>query len=288
MAYRISHDRLGHSEPPSIVVVGCGGTGAFVAEGLCRLLGEARVTLALVDHDRVEEHNLRRQAFYQRDLGRFKAEVVAERLSRDFGREIAYSVYPYGPEVHHEFFRGLHSGEGIIVGCVDNAAARSSIAQVIQRQWWLDAGNGEHSGQVLIGNTVRAEDLKGSFIEEEEICRALPTPSLQQPALLVPAPEPVPPPDCAEAVAAGDQSPTINQAMAALTLEFLSRFLVGKLTWMAAYLDLEAGSLRPVLIEPKTVARLTGLGVDEVMAKPRKPDGRGEPPPCPRCGQRHW
>ncbi|MYF65727.1 MAG: hypothetical protein F4185_07695 [Chloroflexi bacterium] len=45
---------------PWITVVGCGGTGGFVAEGLCRLFQGREATIVLVDHDRVEPHNLLR------------------------------------------------------------------------------------------------------------------------------------------------------------------------------------------------------------------------------------
>ena len=59
---------------PWITVVGCGGTGGFVAEGLCRLFqGREVVTIVLVDHDRVEPHNLLRQSFYKENVGRFKS-----------------------------------------------------------------------------------------------------------------------------------------------------------------------------------------------------------------------
>ena len=37
---------------PWITVVGCGGTGGFVAEGLCRLFQGRDATIVLVDHDR--------------------------------------------------------------------------------------------------------------------------------------------------------------------------------------------------------------------------------------------
>ena len=49
---------------PWITVVGCGGTGGFVAEGLCRLFQGRQATIVLVDHDRVEPHNLLRQNFW--------------------------------------------------------------------------------------------------------------------------------------------------------------------------------------------------------------------------------
>ena len=53
---------------PWITVVDCGGTGGFVAEGLCRLLQGRQATIVLVDHDRVEPHNLLAKA-YRRPVG---------------------------------------------------------------------------------------------------------------------------------------------------------------------------------------------------------------------------
>ena len=55
---------------PWITVVGTGGTGGFVAEGLCRLFQGREATIVLVDHDRVEPHNLLRQNFYAEDVGK--------------------------------------------------------------------------------------------------------------------------------------------------------------------------------------------------------------------------
>ena len=50
------------SRIPAIIVVGCGGTGGFVADGLARML-PSNINLVLIDMDRVEEHNLNRQSF---------------------------------------------------------------------------------------------------------------------------------------------------------------------------------------------------------------------------------
>ena len=48
-------------------------TGGYVAEGLCRLFQGREAAIVLVDHDRVEPHNLLRQNFYPEDVGRFKS-----------------------------------------------------------------------------------------------------------------------------------------------------------------------------------------------------------------------
>lgn len=115
----------------TIVLVGCGGTGGFLADSICRLLIDRPADLYLVDSDRVEPHKVARQAFDRTDVGHFKAEVLARRVARRFGREIGYSVLPYDHELHAQVFGGLHSRLNLLVGCVDNAAARRAIAATL-------------------------------------------------------------------------------------------------------------------------------------------------------------
>ena len=256
----------------NILVVGCGGTGGFVSEGLCRLLSKSDIPIILIDHDRVEPHNLVRQHFFEGDVGKFKSQALAERLSRQFGRRIGYSVYPYAHDlIDKEYGDNMvsHMSQGIIIGCVDNVEARRTIAEHFEYgNWWIDAGNGYSSGQVLIGNSRNLEYLQEAFNEETHEVVRLPLPTLQLPSLLIPPTVPVTPPrDCAQAIADEEQSPVINQAMATLVLEFLYRLLNRKLTWMGVYIDLEAGTLQTVPAEPQTVARMCGVKVDTLMFK---------------------
>jgi len=246
-------------EEKRILVVGCGGTGSFVAEGLCRLLINSDTSLILIDPDRVEPHNLVRQQFFSGDLGKFKSQALAERLSRQYGRPIGYSVYPYMHDlIHKDWGGGLHTqaAQGIIISCVDNVAARRSIAETLRHgNWWLDAGNGYSSGQVLIGNTANVEHLEGCFDKEKQEVVALPMPTLQLPSLLAPPTRPVnDSKDCAEAVLAEEQSPVINQSL-----------LQEKLSWMGAYIDMKAGTLQIVPAEPEIVARMLGVKVNTLM-----------------------
>ena len=271
MSYRVTPN-WNTTQPPKIAVVGCGGTGGFVAEGLCRLLANSDLPLLLVDHDRVEPHNLRRQNFFAGDVGKFKSQALAERLARQYGRKIGYSVYPYDADMFDEpWGAGMVSKaiSLIIVGCVDDALARRSMSKIEGHwsHWWIDAGNGHHSGQVLIGNVGDVNGLQEAFVEQAHTVDRLPLPSLQLPSILIPPVEPViASRDCAEAVENQDQSPTINQAMAVLVLEFMYRFLKGTLTNMGAYLDLESGSLSYVHADPVTVARMCGVKVSGLMA----------------------
>jgi len=94
-------------------------------EGLCRLLANNSLDILLVDHDRVEPHNLRRQNFFEGDIGKFKSQALAERMARQYGRPVGYTVYPYDRELLNEATGiGMRQMRGIIIGCVDNADAR--------------------------------------------------------------------------------------------------------------------------------------------------------------------
>ena len=277
--YRIDPSPAGAGAPANryereatIVLVGCGGTGGFLAEAVCRLLIGRSAQVYLVDPDRVEPHNVARQAFQETETGRFKAEVLAERLARRFRREIGYSVLPYDRELHAQVFGTASSRLNLLIGCVDNAAARRAIAATLDERawsyrhpqaapsiWWLDSGNGRNSGQVLLGNVTRPEGLHGAFVPDLGLCRALPAPSLQRPDLLDTPPQPEPALDCAEAVARDHQGPTINQVVAAIAASFLDKLLTGTCAWMAVYVDLDDGTLRCVPPDPGIVAQLAGL-----------------------------
>ena len=69
---------------------------------------------------------------------------------------------------------------------------------------------GGDSPRLASGNATRPDGLRGGFVPDRGLCRALPAPSLQRPDLLEAPPEPRPRPDCAEAIADGAQGPTIN------------------------------------------------------------------------------
>jgi hypothetical protein len=224
-----------------VSVVGCGGTGGFVAESLCRLLPRD-ANLILIDNDHVEERNLARQNFIRSELGQFKSEVLAKRLSQRFDRGVGYSTLPVA-------MVNLLT-PGLVIGCVDNGPARKDIAQKVSKTfqtsaytysyWWVDSGNGNNYGQVIIGNgnKVNFED------DTPDICYELPLPTIQLPELLKQVPQPQ---SCAQD---DEQNPTINLVMAAIVVDVIRRILEGTCPWSQLYLDLQAGILTPVYIQP--------------------------------------
>src|SRR5262245_9052017 len=175
-----------------LCLVGCGGTGSWLAPSVARIARLQRdrgreVEVVFYDHDHVEPKNIPRQHFCDAELGHNKAVTLAARDSAAWGVEIA--AVP-------KRFRSAdaetrHNSLNIFVGCVDNAAARGEIAKVLSARtdtWWLDCGNDELSGQVIVGSIAHLKQLEGSFTTSCKICKRPPAPSLVDPDLLRPAP----------------------------------------------------------------------------------------------------
>jgi molybdopterin/thiamine biosynthesis adenylyltransferase len=68
-----------------IVLCGAGAIGSNLADVLAR---QGATQLAVIDRDRVEEHNISTQIFNEEDIGALKAEVVANRIYDATGAEI--------------------------------------------------------------------------------------------------------------------------------------------------------------------------------------------------------
>lgn len=259
----------------TIVLVGCGGTGSRLVPDVCRLLLGRQARLFLVDHDRVEPHNLGRQAFAPDDVGEFKAVALARRAQREFrqfGLQIGYAARPYDAALHGTVFQPS-SALKLVLGAVDTAAARRAIAETLaagpgrpRDVWWLDAGNARNSGQIILGNALTPDGLREAFNAATGRCRALPAPSLRRPALLTAPPEPAPRDrlDCAAAVAAREQGPTINAHLATWAATYVERLLAGTCGWAETLIDVDAGTVHCVPIDPVRTARLVGLPADEV------------------------
>ena len=259
------HDRL------ELVLVGCGGTGSWLAPAVVRLArlagdGEREVTVSFVDPDTVEEVNIPRQNFCDAEIGRKKAETLAARYSAAWGVEIGVSAEPFRPH------RGVGwGGVTILIGCVDNAAARKSLAgalkvnrgQGLPLVWWLDCGNSNEHGQVLLGSASTREGLQRAF-PSPKICNALPSPAMQSPELLKPRPEGTAKKkmSCAELQAANAQSLAVNQRVAAEAADYLMRLVVGPpLKRFATHFDLVTGSARSRPITPGEVMSCRGTSL---------------------------
>jgi molybdopterin/thiamine biosynthesis adenylyltransferase len=149
-------------------MLGAGGTGGHVAPNLYRLLYalERPVKIVIADGDIVEEKNLVRQNFISADLGRNKAQVLAERYATAFGMETLYvpdfieNIQKLTELVNPDTYQPSPyssqrlEGHSILIGAVDNNRSRQLCHQVFQKAdnlIYLDSGNGEFTGQVVCG-----------------------------------------------------------------------------------------------------------------------------------------
>ncbi|HEX2909887.1 MAG TPA: ThiF family adenylyltransferase [Chloroflexia bacterium] len=259
-----------------LVLVGCGGTGSWLSGGIARVAWELQrmgrqVEVQFWDFDKIEPQNVPRQCFSPAEIGLHKAEVLALRYGAAWGIPITTYLQPFDPR---KLGLGDHYGYSynrpvtILLGAVDNAAARRTLAQALDsnennRQapaiWHIDCGNSKSSCQVLIGSHNKVEDLREAFSLS---CNALPSPTLQHPELLDPLPEELPGAgermSCAELVAVNAQSMTINKLAASLAEEVLVRLLTGKLTYFAVYADQESGTVRARYTNPDEIAAAIG------------------------------
>jgi len=248
---------VGRRSEVDVVLVGCGGTGSFLALHLARMAYHAReargihVRLTFVDPDVVEAKNIGRQNFCPAEIGRNKARTLMERYNRAFGLQIRAYAMPIGQAPRDELKEGVFP---LLMGCVDNAAARRVLQRAVHaamgRLWWLDGGNHDHSGQVLLGNRA---DLVAPELSPLGVCSGLPSPGIQHPELLADAPQgPDQAASCADLVVAEVQGLMVNQAVAGWMATYAYRLLLSyDLDSYATYFDLLAGSARSEFVTKK-------------------------------------
>ena len=276
---------LGHPERIAILLVGLGGTGGWAAHSLAQLAVWARtqgqdLRLTFIDYDSVEPKNLLRQNFCAAEVGNPKAFSLAWRYSAAYGLAITPVVEAFSG-AHLDHFKAEPAPGGtltLVVGAVDNVEARQAIAGAItarlpylsrgEQLWWLDAGNEQMSGQVVLGNSLEPEPLLSPL----GYCLGLPLPHLQEPTLIMKRPQ-RPTASCADL----EQSLVINRMMAAWLSTYLYRLLQRRdLDLMATHLCLSTGVV-------KSQAITGGRLVLPRLEQPALPAETGSEP-CPDCG----
>ena len=114
-------DRLARAR---VLVVGAGALGNEIIKQL-GLLGVGQILIA--DRDTIELSNLTRAVlFRERDLGRAKAEVAAERVE-DLNPEV--TAQPFTGNIVYDLGAGVYGEMDIIFGALDNREARVAINQ---------------------------------------------------------------------------------------------------------------------------------------------------------------
>lgn len=155
-----------------IVMVGCGGTGSNLVPHLAQLvysLKSEKISVVLADQDVVEPDNIGRQLFIEPEVGENKAGVLQLRYHTAWGVNISY--HPHYITEEEVLIRLLTPPEEvhkkrpvmpILLGCVDNHFSRRVFDRAFRQSEnliYLDAGNSEFAGQVVMGFRCKGETI---------------------------------------------------------------------------------------------------------------------------------
>lgn len=146
-----------------VVVIGAGGTGSaalgklFLLHNTIVALGGSGLDVTVFDDDVVTNSNIGRQQFYLFDLGKNKAQTLVDRFN-NFGG-VNWTAIP-------EKFSGNLGASCVVIGCVDNVAARKDIHKAMSNingsgskdgHVWIDCGNASNSANVILGMNARVD-----------------------------------------------------------------------------------------------------------------------------------
>jgi len=272
-------------ESVNIVLVGAGGTGSNLITSLGAIaLGLKAIgktcTITIVDHDVVEEKNIGRQLFTARDIGKFKAAALAERLVAAYSVDASSVVKPIEKGMLSRSATGERSNDylmpsaslSVVIGAVDNPAARRAIHEAVSIDpfWWLDCGNDDYHGQVVMGNHHYSKKWVRRTVSAMNLTAYLPLPSVVYPDLIVDPAKVKADKACAEAVAAGDQSLMINRMIASWAASLLYDFLLGEVTYFGVAVNLRPAGVEAYRLDLETLMRVTDLPESEIRDKPKR------------------
>jgi PRTRC genetic system ThiF family protein len=241
------------SESTHLVLIGCGGTGSWLAPHLVRIakllveLHDRDVSLTFWDHDHVEPKNVYRQNFCQAEVGANKAATLAQRYGLAWGMNIRAIEQPFTGELPSQ--REFAGHETVYITCVDRNHPRREVARLCERYggWWVDTGNRKVSGQVSVGRAFA--DNEYSPLRLPSVTTWLPLPSVQFPDILREEDEEQPETgdysklSCADLALVDEQGLSINHGIASASAILLTKMLVtNDLHYHCAYVSTEAGT----------------------------------------------
>lgn len=236
-----------------ITLVGCGGTGSWLAPHVARIARlwqnfhpGRMLKIVFYDDDFIEEKNTFRQNFITAEIGANKAEALASRYTFASGLEITACPRRFGGLSYSD-----REDLTIVLGCVDGPDGRIEIDRSLRNRSgdshkldiWVDCGNHKWSGQVLLSTSIPNEVPPFSLRDR---CLWIPSPSLYHPELFEKEKDrPTRPAldqniSCAELAMMDHQGMSINAMVAAVAADYLVQILLTQnVTKFATYFSLE-------------------------------------------------
>ena len=156
---------LNPTNPITVNLIGAGGTGSKVLTALMEMnhslieLGHAGLQVRLWDDDIITEANLGRQRFAECETGLYKSVALINRCNRWSGTNWKAETRKFGKD---KLGKIPDEARAVItITCVDTVQARFEIAEILNTlsnrrnyrdtsKYWLDFGNSQHTGQVLL------------------------------------------------------------------------------------------------------------------------------------------
>ena len=172
------------TNPISVNLIGAGGTGSQTLTALARMnhalteLNHAGLSVRLWDDDVITEANLGRQLFAESELGLHKSVALINRTNRFFGTNWKAETQKFEKDDLERLQSNMQSN--IYISCVDSVKSRFYIAEILnelkmdksyyrnQYKYWMDFGNSQFTGQVLlstIGNIKQPNSKKYETVE---------------------------------------------------------------------------------------------------------------------------
>lgn len=250
---------LSPQHPVTVFVIGAGGTGSQVITNLARMnmalqaIGHPGLHVTVFDPDIVTDANIGRQLFSESELGESKALALVTRINHFFG-------YTWEAESCHYPPRKSQNGKNpklanIIITCTDNVRSRLDLWRFLKKHreiglnnertpiYWMDFGNTQNTGQVLIG-TIRNK------IRQPTSDKYIPIPNMNvitEEVSYSMIKEKDSGPSCSLAEALRKQDLFINSMLAQVGCDILWKiFKEGSLLHRGAYVNLNTLRVNPI------------------------------------------
>lgn len=252
---------LNPTNPIAVNLIGGGGTGSKVLTALMEMnhslieLGHAGLQIRLWDDDIITDANLGRQRFAECETGLYKSVALINRVNRFSGAFWKAETVKFEKD-------GLgklpeYAQATIFITCVDTIKARFGVAQILKElsnrrnyrdtpKYWLDFGNSQHSGQVVL-STIG--EIKQPNSEKYETVASLPMVTEEFGELLRQSESEDDTPSCSLAEALEKQDLYINSSITQMGCSLLwNLFRNGMTPYRGFFLNLKDFRTQPITV----------------------------------------